>query len=101
PQGGIISPILANIYLNELDQFIRELTHSFTKGERRTPNPEYKRINDRLERRIKNLRNQELSEEKQAQLRTEIKELREERMRTSFTIPDDQNYKRMFYTRYA
>lgn len=101
PQGGIISPILANIYLNELDQFIRELTHSFTKGERRTPNPEYKRINDRLERRIKNLRNQELSEEKQAQLRTEIKELREERMRTSFTIPDDPNYKRMFYTRYA
>ncbi|RKJ19777.1 group II intron reverse transcriptase/maturase, partial [Butyricicoccus sp. 1XD8-22] len=25
PQGGIISPILANIYLNELDEFVEEL----------------------------------------------------------------------------
>jgi len=46
PQGGIISSILANIYLNELDQFIRELTRSFTKGERRNRNPEYRRLSD-------------------------------------------------------
>ena len=29
PQGGIISPILANIYLNELDKFVETLKESF------------------------------------------------------------------------
>ena len=29
PQGGIISPILANIYLNELDKFVEKLKKSF------------------------------------------------------------------------
>lgn len=101
PQGGIISPLLANIYLNELDQFVKELTRSYTKGERRIPNPEYRRVNDRLDRRVKKLRNQELGEEKQEQIRMEIKELREKRIQTSFTIPDDPNYKRIFYTRYV
>jgi len=32
PQGGIISPILANIYLNELDKYVEQLQDSFNKG---------------------------------------------------------------------
>lgn len=32
PQGGIISPILANIYLNELDLFITKLKKEFNSG---------------------------------------------------------------------
>lgn len=43
PQGGIISPLLANIYLNELDNFVDEwLIPENTKGEKRGRNPDYR-----------------------------------------------------------
>lgn len=35
PQGGIISPILANIYLDKLDKFMEKLQTEFNCGERR------------------------------------------------------------------
>lgn len=44
PQGGVISPILANIYLHELDMFMKELTVSFDMGNERKPNPEYQQL---------------------------------------------------------
>lgn len=44
-QGSIISPILSNIYLNELDTFIDELKIGFDKGTFRKINPEYNRLN--------------------------------------------------------
>ena len=37
PQGGIISPILANIYLNQLDKFMDDYKADFDKGTKRTP----------------------------------------------------------------
>ena len=39
PQGGIISPILANIYLDKFDKYIKEYTEKFNKGKRRKENP--------------------------------------------------------------
>jgi hypothetical protein len=42
--GGVSSPILANIYLHELDCFVETLIQSFTKGEKRRWNPEYATI---------------------------------------------------------
>lgn len=47
PQGGIISPILANIYLNELDEFVEQLRGELEKGDKRGHNPVYKRLQDR------------------------------------------------------
>jgi group II intron reverse transcriptase/maturase len=42
PQGGVLSPLLSNIYLNELDTYIEEeLLPRFNKGER-TPHPKYR-----------------------------------------------------------
>src|SRR5262245_28383673 len=42
PQGGVVSPILANIYLTELDRFVTtELVPEFTKGDKRGSNKEY------------------------------------------------------------
>ena len=35
PQGGIVSPILANIYLDKLDKFMKEYTGKFDKGKER------------------------------------------------------------------
>lgn len=48
PQGGIISPILANIYLNELDLFMEELRINFNKGEKRKRNPEMRNFESKM-----------------------------------------------------
>jgi len=48
PQGGIISPILANIYLNELDQFVEQYILSFDKGIKRADNKQYKQISNNI-----------------------------------------------------
>jgi group II intron reverse transcriptase/maturase len=45
PQGGIISPILANIVLHELDKYVEDiLIPRYTRGERRERNREYDRL---------------------------------------------------------
>ncbi len=41
PQGGICSPLLSNIALNKLDQFIARLKGRVDRGKRRKQNPEY------------------------------------------------------------
>ena len=41
PQGGILSPILANIYLNELDRKIMEIKESFKQPHKRKYTYEY------------------------------------------------------------
>ena len=49
PQGGVVSPILSNIYLDKLDKFVeQELIPQYTRGTRRKWNPEYGRIQYRL-----------------------------------------------------
>jgi group II intron reverse transcriptase/maturase len=45
PQGGVISPLLSNIYLNELDKFVEEkLMPKYHKPELRKVNPEWNRV---------------------------------------------------------
>jgi hypothetical protein len=44
PQGGVVSPILANIYLHELDQFLAGMKAWFDRGERRAENPQYRNL---------------------------------------------------------
>jgi RNA-directed DNA polymerase len=41
PQGGVISPLLANIYLHELDMFMENMMTSFNRGDKRVENPAY------------------------------------------------------------
>ncbi len=50
PQGSIISPILANIYLDKLDKFMAELKRDFDVGLKATINPLYKRLASRKEK---------------------------------------------------
>jgi len=50
PQGGIISPILANIYLHELDKFVIDLKAGFDKKADRHLTPEYKRLDTRMQK---------------------------------------------------
>ena len=50
PQGGVVSPILSNIYLDKLDKFVeQELIPQNTRGDSRAPNPAYKVIGSRLQ----------------------------------------------------
>jgi len=44
PQGSIVSPILSNIYLNELDKFIDKLKSEFDTSEKPKINPTYNRL---------------------------------------------------------
>ena len=46
-QGGIVSPILANIYLHELDTFVEQLQMELEKGKKRRPNHEYELVSAR------------------------------------------------------
>jgi len=47
PQGSGVSPILANIYLNELDRFIAQYKEKFDTGKSHT-NPAYGRVASKL-----------------------------------------------------
>ena len=43
PQGGTVSPILSNIYLDRLDEFVeQELIPQYTRGTSRAANPDYR-----------------------------------------------------------
>jgi group II intron reverse transcriptase/maturase len=92
PQGGIISPLLANIYLNELDRFVVDtLQPAYNRGKKHAENPEYGRIKKQLER---------LRAEDPPDI-GEIKRLCRER-RTMLSIePCDPDYRRLRYIRYA
>jgi len=45
PQGGVVSPVLSNIYLDRLDQFVEQkLLPTNNYGNRRKPNPPYRAL---------------------------------------------------------
>lgn len=57
PQGGIISPILANIYLNELDHHVMKIKKEFDVATKARYTPEYTKLvglRQRLHNKIKN-----------------------------------------------
>jgi len=100
PQGGIVSPILANIYLDNLDKNIREYINRFNKGEIRKGNAQYKLYEQRRYRLAKKLKN-EKDEKVREQMTAEIKRLREERNKFPARNEMDSSIKRIKYVRYA
>ncbi|KJU83685.1 RNA-directed DNA polymerase [Candidatus Magnetobacterium bavaricum] len=101
PQGGIISPILANIYLNELDEFVG--TIDFNKGERRKVNPEHISLTKKiygLRKRIEIAK----TENDTTTVNILIEELKGlQKQQHSIPSKDnyDSNFKRLNYCRYA
>lgn len=55
PQGNILSPILSNIFLTTLDNFINQLIKKYRKGERAFINPEYIEESKVTEKDLKNI----------------------------------------------
>ncbi|WP_134704938.1 reverse transcriptase/maturase family protein [Ammoniphilus sp. YIM 78166] len=103
PQGGIISPILANIYLNEFDQFMHTYKEQFDVGKKHTRNKEYRSIEHKLYKARKRYKETkwQLSEHEQEQAVKEIKELEKQLLSTPYNKSIDSNYKRIQYVRYA
>ena len=97
PQGGILSPTLANIYLNELDMKIDEIKKAFDKPAKRKSTHEYSAKRWQIEKTEKAIKDCTNADEK-AMLISELKKLRKELCQ----IPaKDQSDKKIVYVRYA
>jgi group II intron reverse transcriptase/maturase len=98
PQGGIISPILANIYLNELDKYVLSL--DYNQGKVRAKNPEYSTIQNKkcwLKKRINECNN----EETRGELIDKYKQLGIQQRAISSKDTHDPKFRRLRYARYA
>lgn len=100
PQGGIISPILANIYLDEFDKYMNSCIEKFNKGKERKRNPEYRKLEVQRGKLIKSLE-KATDENEKIMIKSQIKEIELKRRNVPFALPMDESYKRMQYTRYA
>ena len=90
PQGAVVSPVLSNVYLNRLDQFVETvLLPQYNRGARRRPNPVYTHLQNqayRLEQR---------GQHKQA------RPLRRQQWTLPASDPYDPAFRRLHYVRYA
>jgi len=90
PQGGVVSPVLSNVYLNKLDEFVeQELIPQYTRGARRKSNPEYNRIKAR-QRHARKHGDRAAARDLEKQMRT-----------LPSSDPVDSGYRRLRYLRYA
>lgn len=96
PQGGIISPILANIYLHELDRKVMELKEKFDKQSTRHQTPEYLRLAKRRQTLQKKI-NRVKGEERELAIK-EYKAVCSQKLKTPARMSDD---KKLVYCRYA
>lgn len=90
PQGGIVSPILSNIYLDRLDRYVEEtLIPAYTRGDKRKFNYPYYRLVAK-------------SRKRKAQGWLEEARVLEKQYRTmpSFDM-HDPDFRRLHYVRYA
>ncbi len=90
PQGSVVSPILANVYLDRLDRFAEDvLLPEYNRGTGRRKNPQYQRVSKRVMR---------LRQSGHAKEAAELRPLLR-------TMPShdthDPAYRRLRYTRYA
>ena len=108
PQGGVISPILANIYLHELDTFMEDMICQFNKGERRKDNPDYKKLCRQMvitNRKLRELR-QKFKEGKplndaRKEILRERREIQKKMRVINSRLHVDSKYRRLRYVRYA
>ena len=100
PQGGIISPILANIYLDKLDKYMQEYISKFNIGKDRKRNPEYRKLEIKRRNFVEKLKKAESKADKDTIL-AKIRQVEMERRDLPYSLPMDESYKRLQYVRYA
>lgn len=105
PQGSGISPILANIYLHELDQHMEEYKAKFDVGSslKRKANPEYDRLHGQIQRfKRKNVAVWDtLSTDEKKQHATTLKQMKAEQRLLPSRPLREEYYKSLQYVRYA
>ncbi|MCU5375517.1 reverse transcriptase domain-containing protein [Bacillus pacificus] len=107
PQGGIISPVLANIYLHELDEFMENMKEKFDRGKWRKRNNEYRNIEARIRTarlKIKEIDSSENPEQMAEVRKALVAKLAKESkllLKTPNRVADDPDYRRIQYVRYA
>lgn len=90
PQGGVVSPILANIYLDRFDQWIEKtLLPAHNRGDKRQDNPAYLKVYSKAK----------WQETKGCY--EEARRLRRQMQMTPSKLPNDPSYRRLRYIRYA
>ena len=95
PQGGIISPLLANIYLHELDKFMIKLKEDFDKPAEQKYTKEYQLAQSRVASKKRKMKNAQTDYKS---LVEEWKEARREMLKTPSKSQTDKVIK---YIRYA
>ena len=90
PQGGVVSPLFSNIYLDKLDRFVEEtLLPIYNRGDRRRNDPGYKAIINAAQR-----AGDKGDYEGAARLRKQAQAM-------PSRDPDDPDFRRLWYVRYA
>lgn len=90
PQGGVVSPILSNIYLDRLDKFVETvLIPEYTRGTSRVRNHAYAAIEVKIRR------------ARRHGDRSAVRRLRKELRALPSMDPCDPGYRRLRYVRYA
>lgn len=100
PQGGIVSPILANIYLDKLDKYVKEYIQHFDKGTKRRPGKESNNLANERKRTVRKLKKVKDGTEKAA-LVARLKAIEQERAAFPNGDEMDGSYRRLKYIRYA
>ena len=96
PQGGIISPLLANIYLHELDKFVMKLKSEFDTPGVGQITPEYRELHNEIKRLSHRLT--KITGEERKMVLAEYKSKRQKLMTIPCTAQTDKKLK---YVRYA
>ena len=96
PQGGIISPLLANIYLHELDKFVMKLKSEFDTPGVGQITPEYRELHNEIKRLSHRLT--KVTGEEREMVLTKYKSKRQKLMTIPCTAQTDKKLK---YVRYA
>lgn len=96
PQGGIISPLLANIYLHELDKFVMKLKSEFDTPGVGQITPEYRELHNEIKRLSHRLT--KVTGEEREMVLAEYKPKRQKLMTIPCTAQTDKKLK---YVRYA
>jgi group II intron reverse transcriptase/maturase len=90
PQGGVLSPLLSNIFLHQLDEFVEgTLLPAYNRGKHRQRNKEWRRIQAQS---LKALKRGEIERGK---------ELRIQYRNMPSQDPLDPDFRRLSYVRYA
>lgn len=100
PQGGIVSPILANIYLDKLDKYVKEYIRHFDMGTKRRPGKESNDLANERKRTVRKLKKVKDGTEKAA-LVARLKAIEQERAAFPSGDEMDGSYRRLKYIRYA